>query len=330
MCPKPVARIPKMPAPRPPKRRLSTLVLILASAKHESNAAAATAAATHDVSKACIHVPETAPPCANDATLFAFLGPKGSKFVQKDNCATCVCGRPDEDEWTRLNNASRATSDTPEPSWGRCCAGWNGTACDVCDAVAACPRRDGKDALSCTAGAVEPVAEELVQGKRFSCSVCGPGVDETLCLLPTVNAPGASFDLTAFDGYAEVAWRLGTTRADAGKFPGQNDYDYAAFFAGNLRGCKFSRGTCAWDPAKQCLTLKCARAAIDCPPAKLQHCPGWTYDECTHHYVCEHECATKSPTGCCQAAATTDDDVMHGKRCVARRLRSACNEVRWR
>ena len=129
-----------------------------------------------------------------------------------------------------------------------------------------------------------------------------------------MNAPSASFDLTAFADHAEVAWRLGTYRADAAKFPGQNDFDYAAYFTGNLTGCQFSQGTCAWDPAKRCLTLKCARTHIDCPPADLPRCPGWTYDECTHKYVCEHECATKSPTGCCQAAAGTDDDVMHGKR----------------
>ena len=283
---------------------------IATAATHDS-----AATATHDVSKACIHVDETAPPCANDATLFAFVGSaKGSKFVQKDNCATCVCGRDGEDEWRRLNNASRAAAANPEPSWGRCCAGWNGTACDVCADVAACPRRGGQKARNCSAGAVEPVAEELVSGKRFSCSVCGPGAASTLCLLPTVNAPSASFDLTAFADHAEVAWRLGTYRADAAKFPGQNDFDYAAYFTGNLTGCQFSQGTCAWDPAKRCLTLKCARTHIDCPPADLPRCPGWTYDECTHKYVCEHECATKSPTGCCQAAPGTDDDVMHGKR----------------
>ena len=67
---------------------------IATAATHDS-----AATATHDVSKACIHVDETAPPCANDATLFAFVGSaKGSKFVQKDNCATCVCGRDGEDE----------------------------------------------------------------------------------------------------------------------------------------------------------------------------------------------------------------------------------------
>ena len=72
---------------------------------------AATTDATHDVSKACIHVDETAPQCANDATLFAFVGSaKTHKFVQKDNCATCVCGRDGEDEWRRLNNASRAAA----------------------------------------------------------------------------------------------------------------------------------------------------------------------------------------------------------------------------
>jgi hypothetical protein len=283
---------------------------IATAATHDS-----AATATHDVSKACIHVDETAPPCANDATLFAFVGSaKGSKFVQKDNCATCVCGRDGEDEWRRLNNASRAAAANPEPSWGRCCGGWNGTACDVCADVAACPRRGNQRARNCSAGAVEPVAEELVSGKRFSCSVCGPGAASTLCLLPTVNAPSASFDLTAFADHAEVAWRLGTYRADAAKFRGQNDFDYAAYFTGNLTGCQFSQGTCAWDPAKRCLTLKCARTHIDCPPADLPRCPGWTYDECTHKYVCEHECATKSPTGCCQAAAGTDDDVMHGKR----------------
>ena len=85
---------------------------IATAATHDS-----AATATHDVSKACIHVDETAPPCANDATLFAFVGSaKGSKFVQKDNCATCVCGRDGEDEWRRLNNASRAAAANPEPS----------------------------------------------------------------------------------------------------------------------------------------------------------------------------------------------------------------------
>ena len=120
---------------------------------------------------------------------------------------------------------STASSATHAP----CCAGWNGTACDVCANVAACPRRGNQRARNCSAGAVEPVAEELVSGKRFSCSVCGPGAASTLCLLPTVNAPSASFDLTAFADHAEVAWRLGTYRADAAKFPGQNDFDYAAY-----------------------------------------------------------------------------------------------------
>ena len=303
----------KMPTSKPRLLTLSLCCFWVSAVTATTLDSAATA--THDVSKACIHVDETAPQCANDATLFAFVGSaKTHKFVQKDNCATCVCGRDGEDEWRRLNNASRAAAADPEPSWGRCCAGWNGTACDVCADVAACPRRGGQKARNCSAGAVEPVAEELVSGKRFSCSVCGPGAASPFCLYPTVNAPSASFDLTAFADHAEVAWRLGTYRADAAKFPGQNDFDYAAYFTGNLTGCQFSKGTCAWDPAKRCLTLKCARTHIDCPPAGLPRCPGWTYDECTHKYVCEHECATKSPTGCCQAAPGTDDDVMHGKR----------------
>ena len=44
-------------------------VFWVSAATHDS-----AATATHDVSKACIHVDETAPPCANDATLFAFVG----------------------------------------------------------------------------------------------------------------------------------------------------------------------------------------------------------------------------------------------------------------
>ena len=107
-----------------PARRRGLHLLTLCLLRVKAATAATTTDATHDVSKACIHVDETAPQCANDATLFAFVGSaKTHKFVQKDNCATCVCGRDGEDEWRRLNNASRAAAADPEPSWGRCCAG---------------------------------------------------------------------------------------------------------------------------------------------------------------------------------------------------------------
>ena len=94
----------------------------------------------HNVSGACAHEAETAPACKNDATLFAYLGDaRGNKAVQTDNCATCVCANSADDEWSKLNDPARGTDKTFERSWGRCCAGWNGTACDVCETTAACP-----------------------------------------------------------------------------------------------------------------------------------------------------------------------------------------------
>ncbi|KAH8093052.1 ATPase [Aureococcus anophagefferens] len=201
---------------------------------------------------------------------------------------------------------------------GRCCGGWSGTACDVCETLAACPsRRDPKtgttvDAYNCTAGLVEPTAEELDVGKRFSCVPCGSGIENAYC--GYTDLPGASFDVVAFAERAEVAWRLGTFRDDNVHFPKQNFYDYAAYFEGNLTGCSYANDVCAWDDTKKCLTLTCGATAIDCPPAGLDECPGWTYDPCKHHYVCENECVKKSVFGCCKPKDGDDDDVMHGHR----------------
>ena len=282
-------------------------------------AAASAAVVPHDVSAACAHPKETAPTCANNATLFAYLeSAKGNKDVQTDNCATCACAEKGNDQWAALNAPARGDAAVFERSWGRCCDGWNGTACDVCETLAACPsRRDPKtgttvDAYNCTAGLVEPTAEELDVGKRFSCVPCGSGIENTYCAY--TDLPGASFDVVAFAERAEVAWRLGTFRDDNVHFPKQNFYDYAAYFEGNLTGCSYANDVCAWDDSKKCLTLTCGATDIDCPPAGLDECPGWTYDPCKHHYVCENECVKKSVFGCCKPKDGDDDDVMHGHR----------------
>ncbi|KAH8053754.1 ATPase [Aureococcus anophagefferens] len=258
-------------------------------------AAASAAVVPHDVSAACAHPKETAPTCANNATLFAYLeSAKGNKDVQTDNCATCACAEQGNDQWAALNAPARGDAAVFERSWGRCCDGWNGTACDVCETLAACPsRRDPKtgttvDAYNCTAGLN---------------AYCG-----------YTDLPGASFDVVAFAERAEVAWRLGTFRDDNVHFPKQNFYDYAAYFEGNLTGCSYANDVCAWDDSKKCLTLTCGATAIDCPPAGLGECPGWTYDPCKHHYVCENECVKKSVFGCCKPKDGDDDDVMHGHR----------------
>ena len=282
-------------------------------------AAASAAVVPHDVSAACAHPKETAPTCANNATLFAYLeSAKGNKDVQTDNCATCACAEKGNDQWAALNAPARGDAAVFERSWGRCCDGWNGTACDVCETLAACPsRRDAKtgttvDAYNCTAGLVEPTAEELDVGKRFSCVPCGSGIENAYC--GYTDLPGASFDVVAFAERAEVAWRLGTFRDDNVHFPKQNFYDYAAYFEGNLTGCSYANDVCAWDDSKKCLTLTCGATDIDCPPAGLDECPGWTYDPCKHHYVCENECVKKSVFGCCKPKDGDDDDVMHGHR----------------
>ncbi|KAH8098871.1 ATPase [Aureococcus anophagefferens] len=101
-------------------------------------AAASAAVVPHDVSAACAHPKETAPTCANNATLFAYLeSAKGNKDVQTDNCATCACAEQGNDQWAALNAPARGDAAVFERSWGRCCDGWNGTACDVCETLAA-------------------------------------------------------------------------------------------------------------------------------------------------------------------------------------------------
>ena len=82
-----------------------------------------------------------------------------TKDVGLDNCATCVCNMPGaNNEYLRLNDATRGSDPDAEMSWGKCCPGWNGTACDVCMDVAACPERNGVPAVNCSAGMVEPRA----------------------------------------------------------------------------------------------------------------------------------------------------------------------------
>eukprot|EP00629_Pelagomonadales_sp_RCC1024_P009419 CAMPEP_0119292380 /NCGR_PEP_ID=MMETSP1329-20130426/44071_1 /TAXON_ID=114041 /ORGANISM="Genus nov. species nov., Strain RCC1024" /LENGTH=216 /DNA_ID=CAMNT_0007293221 /DNA_START=130 /DNA_END=777 /DNA_ORIENTATION=- len=196
----------------------------------------------HNVTKACVHQEETAPTCQNDATLFAYeQGHVANNDVQRDNCATCVCSQATNDQWLALNNVSRGASDVYEPSWGHCCAGWNGTACDVCQSLDACPAlTEGNQTLAatnCTAGEVVPSGEELAQGKRFSCVPCGPGFDDDTPggeYCGYIDLPAASLDVTAFEDRARIEWHVGIYRNDNNHFPKQNFYDYAEFFDGDL------------------------------------------------------------------------------------------------
>ena len=95
------------------------------------------AAVSHDVSAACRNAAITAPRCLHNSTLYAFSGsPPKNSDADVDNCATCVCALATEDEFARLN-----ALDGAESSWGRCCDGWTGTDCGVCDTADACPPR---------------------------------------------------------------------------------------------------------------------------------------------------------------------------------------------
>ena len=289
------------------------------------------ATATHDVSKACIHVDETAPPCANDATL-AFVGSaKGSKFVQKDNCATCVCGRDGEDEWRRLNNASRAAAASPEP-WGRCAAA--GTA-----------RRRRLRRRGRVPAPRQPKGPELFGGpsspspRSWSAARfvrLRPGAASTLCLLPTVNAPSASFDPTAFADHAEVAWRLGTT-ARTRPISGPR-LRLRGLLHGQPHGLPVFPGHVRLGPREAVPHAKCARTHM----LRRRACPAARLDLRRVHAQKRLRARVRDQVadGCCQAAAGTDDDVMHGSttprtRCAAlrprrgRRRRRLCGRGCW-
>ena len=98
-----------------------------------------------------------------------------------------------------------------------------------------------------------------------------------------VDLPGGSLDVTVFNGSAEIRWGVGTYRNDIGShFYNQNFYDYAEMFEGNMTNCAYENEACPWDASKQCLTMTCGKTAIDCPPAQLPPCPGYTYDPCKH------------------------------------------------
>lgn len=171
--------------------------------------------------------------------------------------------------------------------------------------------------MECTTGQVWPRTEELEVGKRYSCTPCGSGTDNSYCVY--TDEAGASFDLIAFDGFAEVAMRVGRYRSGGPvygeHFYHQNWYAYAAMFKGELTGCSFAKEACAWDSTIPCITLTCSNTNVDCPPDTLPDCPGYEYDPCTHKYVCDGECVKRSKLGnCCIADTTDDDDFYHGHR----------------
>ncbi|KAJ8600787.1 hypothetical protein CTAYLR_006116 [Chrysophaeum taylorii] len=277
---------------------------------------------SQNVSKQCPHANITAPRCGNNSTLFAYLNKsKHNKDVSLDNCATCVCAEEEDNQFKHLNRAERGESSGYERSWGRCCSGWNGTRCDICEDLAACPTLvDGGNVttpIKCTSGEVWPEHEELLMGKKYSCTPCGYDSDNSYCSYTDV--PGASLDVVAYEGWAEIAMRVGRYISGGSHwgehFYHQNFYEYAAMFAGTLESCAFSRQTCAWDSDLECITLSCGETNIGCPPGNLPNCPGYTYDPCTHKYVCEGECVSRTRFGdCCVESDSDDDPVLQGHR----------------
>ena len=97
-------------------------------------------------------------------------------FNSASSCATCDCE----------GYTGTEPRDSPEEEFynlgPKCCQGWQGTQCDLCQTVDVCPPKDVNGsspiaATSCTARSMAPLTvEEAVAGKKFSCS-CGGGGD---------------------------------------------------------------------------------------------------------------------------------------------------------
>ena len=157
----------------------------------------ATAASLFDVSAQCSHAAITAPACLHNSTLYAYRGdPQKNSDSEVDNCASCVCALPDQDEFAARQGESYA------PSWGACCDGWAGTDCGVCETDAACGAGS-----RCAAGSLVPTAAELEAGKRYSCAPCGYGASNGFCLY--ADLPSVSFDMVLRGATADVAMRIG-------------------------------------------------------------------------------------------------------------------------
>ena len=157
----------------------------------------AAAASLFDVSAQCSHAAITAPACLHNSTLYAYRGdPNKNSDAEVDNCASCVCALPDQDEFAARQGESYA------PSWGACCDGWAGTDCGVCETDAACGAGS-----RCAAGSLVPTAAELEAGKRYSCAPCGYGASNGFCLY--ADLPSVSFDMVLRGATADVAMRIG-------------------------------------------------------------------------------------------------------------------------
>ena len=154
--------------------------------------------------------PQAMPRCAANHTVYHTQKFETGTDGANGNCAHCVC-----DSYYRNDARYDALSLDEHDTWGRCCAGWNGTECDVCHSVDACAPRVDVDAASgnrtarrarnCTRGSLLPTAEEARHGKRFSCR-CGGGEDK-LSEQECAAQPDTSLEMTMYG--------MGTAQAPA-------------------------------------------------------------------------------------------------------------------
>ena len=122
---------------------------------------------------------DATPTCAHNSTIYHTQAYKIYNLGSAGNCAHCVCA----DKYADVEHYDPLSADDPGgDTWGECCDGWNGTSCDICAVVDACPPKmiDGNltEAKNCTRGALLPTVEEAEHGKRFSCH-CGASRDPT-------------------------------------------------------------------------------------------------------------------------------------------------------
>ena len=201
---------------------------------------------------------------------------RSHEFNQAGSCSACTCnGYTGDNTYEGI--------DYPNEFWNtgpRCCNGWNGTECNLCQDVGVCPPiYDEKtnqtiEAYRCSQDSVVPTSiQETIIGKQFSCS-CGSEGDSFSA--KTCPLQGQYCD--KYDHYDEVTreWTCGndgsfTTRFDWTFFgigsddspgeiklaqnagikgysmettPEQFRYYYPIVWAGTLSNCVISKGYC--------------------------------------------------------------------------------------
>ncbi|QDZ23693.1 ABC transporter [Chloropicon primus] len=185
---------------------------------------------------------------------------------------------------------------------------WRGTDCSICKSIDSCPpikvNNETLHALACTNDAIIPNSEEMIVGKKISCTCGGDAFSDFACMnQPDLNmlvdltgdlSKGmAVMNVKQFSGMPNQA---APCTKDACYPKKRYEYAYPQAWEADFLRCKSVTEDCQvpLNTKQKCLVIECETSDVSCPPKSVPKCPEFsTTSPYCAHFKCEN--ATQCP-----------------------------------